>query len=73
MDLPPSPPSMSTLPRGKNVQILLSCTYSDETVFFFRHDIWHFLGGAGVFFVFMFIITIDEDIKYKDRKLITVF
>ena len=45
---------------------------SDET-FFLRHDIWHFLGGAGVFFVFMFIITIDDDIKYKDRNTITVF
>jgi len=38
-----------------------------------RHDIWHFLGGAGVFFVFMFIITIDDDIKYKDRREIAVF
>ena len=38
-----------------------------------RHDIWHFLGGAGVFFVFMFIITIDDDIKYKDRNAINVF
>jgi len=43
------------------------------THFYDGHDIWHFLGGAGVFFVFMFIITIDDDIKYKDRKLITVF
>ena len=38
-----------------------------------RQDIWLFLGGAGVFFVFMFIITIDDDIKYKDRREIAVF
>jgi len=41
--------------------------------FYDGHDIWHFLGGAGVFFVFMFIITIDDDIKYKDRREIAVF
>jgi len=46
------------------------CTLFD---FYDGHDIWHFLGGAGVFFVFMFIITIDDDIKYKDRNTITVF
>ena len=38
-----------------------------------RHDIWHFLGGAGLFFVFLFILTIDEDIKYKLRTKIAVF
>jgi len=46
------------------------CTLLD---FYDGHDIWHFLGGAGVFFVFMFIITIDDDIKYKDRNAINVF
>ena len=38
-----------------------------------RHDIWHFLGGAGLFFVFLFILTIDEDIRYKERSKIAVF
>ena len=38
-----------------------------------RHDIWHFLGGAGLFFVFLFILTIDEDIKYTQRTKIAVF
>ena len=40
---------------------------------FSRHDIWHFLGGAGLFFAFMFLLTIDEDIKYKKRTKIPVF
>ena len=40
---------------------------------FFRHDIWHFLGGAGLFFAFMCLLTIDEDIKYKKRTKIPVF
>ena len=31
--------------------------------FFDGHDIWHFLGGAGVFFAVMFILTIDDDVK----------
>ena len=38
-----------------------------------RHDIWHFLGGAGLFFVFLFILNIDEDIKYRMRTKIAVF
>jgi len=41
--------------------------------FYDGHDIWHFLGGAGLFFVFLFILTIDEDIKYKLRTKIAVF
>ena len=40
---------------------------------YFRHDLWHFFGGAGLFFIFMFILTIDEDIRYKDRSKIAVF
>ena len=40
---------------------------------FIRHDIWHFLGSAGLFFMFLFILTIDEDIKYKKRDKIPVF
>ena len=42
-------------------------------MFIFSHDVWHFLGGAGVFFTFMFIFTIDEDLKYKKRSEIRVF
>lgn len=41
--------------------------------FYFRHDLWHFFGGAGLFFIFMFILTIDEDIRYKERSKIAVF
>ena len=47
--------------------------YEMHHVPFFRHDIWHFLGGAGLFFAFMFLLTIDEDIKYKKRTKIPVF
>jgi len=41
--------------------------------FYDGHDIWHFLGGAGLFFTYMFLLTIDEDIKYKKRTHIPVF
>jgi len=41
--------------------------------FYDRHDIWHFLGGAGVFFLFMFLLTIDQDVKYTAREKLHVF
>ena len=41
--------------------------------FYDYHDIWHFLGGAGVFFTFMFLLNIDEDVKYKRRDKLYVF
>ena len=41
--------------------------------FFDGHDIWHFMGGAGVFFAFLFILTLDDDVKGKKRNTINVF
>jgi len=41
--------------------------------FFDGHDIWHFLGGAGVFFAFMFVLTIDDDVRFKRRDKIGIF
>jgi len=41
--------------------------------FYDGHDIWHFLGGTALFFTYMFLLTIDEDIKYKRRTQIPVF
>ena len=41
--------------------------------FFDGHDIWHFMGAAGVFFAFLFIFTLDEDLKGKKRNTIHVF
>ena len=38
-----------------------------------RHNIWYFLHGVSLFLMFMFILTIDEDIKYKKRDKIPVF
>ena len=52
----------------KPLKYLLSATND-----YFRHDLWHFFGGAGLFFIFMFILTIDEDIRYKERDKIAVF
>jgi len=60
----------SNVSPAESREVNQACTWLD---FYDGHDIWHFLGGAGVFFVFMFIITIDDDIKYKDRNTITVF
>merc|ERR1719150_288737 len=36
------------------------CQFLD---FFDGHDIWHFLGAAGVFFAFLCIFTLDEDVR----------
>ena len=41
--------------------------------FFDGHDIWHFLGGAGVFFAFMFILTIDDDVKFMRENMLRIF
>jgi len=41
--------------------------------FYDGHDIWHFLGGAGVFFAFLCIFNLDEDVKFKKRNTIRVF
>jgi len=41
--------------------------------FFDGHDIWHFLGAAGVFFAFLCIFSLDEDLKGKRRNTIPVF
>ena len=41
--------------------------------FFYSHDIWHFMGGAGVFFAFLCILTLDDDVKGKKRNTIHVF
>ena len=41
--------------------------------FFDGHDIWHFMGGAGVFFAFLCILTLDDDVKGKKRNTIHVF
>ena len=41
--------------------------------FYDGHDIWHFLGAAGVFFAFLCIFTLDEDLTGKKRDAIHVF
>jgi len=46
------------------------CQFLD---FFDGHDIWHFLGAAGVFFAFLCIFTLDEDVRNQRRDTIRVF
>lgn len=48
----------------------VDCMFLD---FFDGHDIWHFMGGSGLFFAFLAIFTIDEDLKYRKRASIAVF
>ncbi|XP_032780341.2 SID1 transmembrane family member 1 isoform X3 [Daphnia magna] len=37
------------------------------------HDLWHFLSSTGLFFFFMFLLTLDDDIESKSRRDIPVF
>ena len=57
------PPSIS---RGSNKECILFNFYDS-------HDLWHFLSACGLFTTFMFLLNIDEDLKYTERRLIPVF
>ena len=41
--------------------------------FYDRHDVWHFLSGAGVFFAFVFSLTIDDDLKFTRTDRLRIF
>ncbi|KAK6174037.1 hypothetical protein SNE40_017386 [Patella caerulea] len=41
--------------------------------FYDAHDIWHFLSAIGMFFGFLIILTLDDDLMLKRRDQIPVF
>ena len=41
--------------------------------FYDYHDVWHFLGSFGLFFMLMFLLTLDDDIASKPQTLIQVW
>ena len=41
--------------------------------FFDQHDVWHFLGGYALFFTFMFLLTLDDDLVDVPQNEIPVF
>lgn len=41
--------------------------------FYDVHDIWHFLSSAALFFSFMVLLTLDDDLIYVPRERIPVF
>ena len=41
--------------------------------FYDYHDMWHFLGAAGIFFAFLSLLTLDDDILYVPRDKIDIF
>ncbi|XP_019878663.2 SID1 transmembrane family member 1 [Aethina tumida] len=41
--------------------------------FYDYHDIWHFLSAIGMFFTFMVLLTMDDDLSHVHRSAIAVF
>ncbi|XP_066148798.1 SID1 transmembrane family member 1-like isoform X2 [Euwallacea fornicatus] len=41
--------------------------------FYDYHDIWHFLSAIGMFFTFMVLLTMDDDLSHTHHDLIPVF
>ncbi|KAK4877903.1 hypothetical protein RN001_010409 [Aquatica leii] len=41
--------------------------------FYDYHDIWHFLSAIGMFFSFMMLLTLDDDLSHSLRTKIAVF
>ncbi|XP_050302474.1 SID1 transmembrane family member 1-like [Anthonomus grandis grandis] len=41
--------------------------------FYDYHDIWHFLSAIGMFFTFMVLLTLDDDLSHTHRNQIPVF
>jgi len=61
---------MSELSPAESRDMNVDCIFLN---FYDGHDIWHFLGAAGVFFAFLCIFTLDEDLTGKKRDAIHVF
>jgi len=38
-----------------------------------KHDLWHFLSASGLFYLFMFILTLEDGNMETQRKLIRIF
>jgi len=45
----------------------------DPFNFYDAHDIWHMLGAAGLFFLFLFLFTLDDRTSYQKRKKLDIF
>nr|QRW27851.1 sid-like C [Phaedon cochleariae] len=41
--------------------------------FYDFHDIWHFLSAIGMFFTFMVLLTMDDDVSHTHHSQISVF
>ena len=40
---------------------------------FDNHDLWHFLSAGGLFYLFMFILTLEDYNRTQERYKIPVF
>jgi hypothetical protein len=38
-----------------------------------NHDIWHFFSAAGLFFSFMFLLTLDDGLVQTPREKLVIF
>ena len=53
--------------RNLNSECLLSYLSYDN------HDVWHVLGAVALFFIFLMIMTLDDDLFNMPRKKIKIF
>ena len=60
----------STVSAAQSRSLNRECTLLG---FFDQHDIWHFLGGYALFFMFMFLLSLDDDLLYVPHGQIPVF
>lgn len=41
--------------------------------FFDKHDVWHLLSAPALYFTFMYLMSLDDDIMDKEQTEIPVF
>ena len=60
----------STISAAESRSLNRECAFLG---FYDQHDIWHFLGGYALFFMFMFLLTLDDDLLGVPHEQIPVF
>jgi len=63
-------------PKNQDRSPASSREHNEECIlfnFYDSHDLWHFLSAGGLFTLFMSLLSIDDDLVFKDRRKIPIF